>query len=46
MPCKHVKGADLEPCSESLVMWNGTKVNPTGTCALPVVNPELIQGIK
>ena len=38
VPCKHVKGVDLEPCSQSLIMWNGTKVKPVGTCALPVVN--------
>jgi len=40
VPCKHVKGVDLEPRSQSLVMWNGTKVKPVGTCALPVVNPR------
>jgi len=34
VPRKHVKGVDLEPCSQSLVMWNGTKVKPVGTCAL------------
>ena len=40
VPCKHVKGVDLEPSSQSLIMWNGTKVKPVGTCALPVVNPR------
>ena len=40
LPCKYVEDVDLEPCSQSLVMWNGTKVKPVGTCALPVINPR------
>ncbi|KAL9954928.1 hypothetical protein ACROYT_G042516 [Oculina patagonica] len=40
LPYKHVGGVDLAPCSQSLVMWNGTRVKPMGTCALPVVNPR------
>ena len=40
LPSKFVEDVDLEPCSQSLVMWNGTKVKPVGTCALPVVNPR------
>ena len=40
LPCKHVEIMDLEPCSQSLVMWNGIKVKPVGMCALPVVNPQ------
>ena len=40
LPSKYVEDVDLEPCSQSLVMWNGTKVKPVGTCALPVVNPR------
>ncbi|PFX33304.1 Retrovirus-related Pol polyprotein from transposon 17.6 [Stylophora pistillata] len=40
LPHKHVENVDLAPCSPSLVMWNGTKVKPVGTCALPVVNPR------
>ena len=32
--------ADLEPCSQSLVIWIGTKVKPVGTYALSVVNPQ------
>ena len=40
LPSKYVEDMDLEPCSESLVMWNGTKVKPIGTCALPVINPR------
>ena len=35
-----MEDVDLEPCSQSLVMWNGTKVKPVGTCALPGVNPR------
>ena len=38
LPYKHVENMDLAPCSQSLVMWNGTKVKPMGTCALPVIN--------
>ena len=37
---KYVEDVDLEPCSQSLVMWNDTKVKPVGTCALPVINPR------
>ena len=33
-PCKYVVDVDLQ----SLVMWNGSKVKPVGTCTLPVVN--------
>ena len=40
LPFKYVEDVDLEPCSQSLVMWNGTKVKPVGTCALPVINPR------
>ena len=39
-PSKHVEDVDLGPCSQSLVMWNGIKVKPVGTCALSVVNPR------
>ena len=37
---KYAEGEELTPCSQTLVMWNGTKVKPVGTCALPVVNPK------
>ncbi len=40
LPNKHVGGVDLAPCSQSLVMWNGTRVKPMGACALQVVNPQ------
>ena len=40
LPSMYVEDADLEPCSQSLIMCNGTKVKPVGTCALPVVNPR------
>ena len=29
---------ELAPCSQTLVMWNCTKVKPVGTCAMLVVN--------
>ena len=37
-PCKYVEDVDLQPSSQSLDMWNGSKVKPVGTCTLPVVN--------
>ena len=37
---KYAEGKELAPCSQTLVMWNGTKVKPVGTCALKVVNPR------
>ena len=40
LPVKYAEGEELTPCSQTLVMWNGTKVKPIGTCALPVVNPK------
>lgn len=40
LPHKHVENVDRAPCSQSLVMWNGTKVKPVGMCALPIVNPR------
>lgn len=40
LPSRYVEDVNLEPCSQSLVMWNCTKVKPVGTCALPVVNPR------
>ena len=37
LPSKYVEDADLEPCSQSLVTSNDTKVKPVGICALPVI---------
>ena len=37
-PCKYVEDVDLDPSSQSFVMWNGSKVKPVGTCTLPVGN--------
>ena len=31
LPCKYMEDVDLEPCCQSLVMCNGTKVRPVGT---------------
>ena len=39
LPCKYME-VNFECCSQSLVMWNGTKVKPVGTCTLSVVNPR------
>ena len=40
LPLKYAKDEELAPCSQTLVMWNGTKVKPVGTCALKVMNPR------
>ena len=40
LPLKYAEGQELAPCSQTLVMWNGAKLKPVGTCALPVVNPK------
>ena len=40
LPLKYAEGEELDSCSQTLVMWNGTKVTPVGSCALPVVNPK------
>ena len=40
LPSKFVEGKELSSCSQSLVMWNGSKVKPIESCALPVVNPK------
>ena len=37
LPLRYAEGT---LCSQTLVMWNGTKVKPVGTCALKVVNPR------
>ena len=34
LPSKHVEDVELSPCSQSLVMWNGTKIKPVGTFSL------------
>ena len=40
LPLKYAEGEELAPCSQTLVMWNGTRVKPVGTCAMLVVNPK------
>ena len=40
LPLKFVKDVQLLPCTKTLVMWNGTKVKPLGSCTLPVINPK------
>ena len=40
LPLKYVDDEELAPCSETLVMWNGAKVEPVGSCVLPVNNPK------
>ncbi|CAB3981730.1 Hypothetical predicted protein [Paramuricea clavata] len=40
LPLKFAKDVELTPCTKTLVMWNGTKVKPLGSCTLPVINPK------
>ena len=41
LPLKYAEAEELAPCSQTLVMWNGTNVKkPVDTCALKVVNPR------
>ncbi|CAB4008143.1 Transposon Ty3-G Gag-Pol poly [Paramuricea clavata] len=35
---KYVEKEKISPCDRTLVMWNGTKVKPLGTCVVRVVN--------
>jgi hypothetical protein len=38
LPYKYVEKEKISPCDRTLVMWNGTKVKPLGTCVVRVVN--------
>jgi hypothetical protein len=38
LPYKYVEKEHISPCDRTLVMWNGTKVKPLGTCVARVVN--------
>ena len=42
LPLKYAEGSlrNLTLCSQTLVMWSGTRVKPVGTCATLVVNPK------
>ena len=40
LPLKYAEGDEFDSCSQTFVMWNGTKVTPVGSRALPVVNPK------
>ena len=46
LPLKYAEGEELAPCSQTLVMWNGTRVKPVGTCAMLVVNPKNSEKFK
>ena len=46
LPLRYAEGEELDSCSQTLVMWNGTKVTPVGSCALPVVNPKTNEKYK
>jgi hypothetical protein len=38
IPYKYVEKEKISPCDRTLVMWNGTKVKPLGTCVVRVGN--------
>ena len=40
LPLNLAKDVELAPCTKTLVMCNGTKVNHMGSCILPVINPK------
>ena len=46
VPCKHVKGVELEPCSQSLTCGMAPRSSLLGRVLCPLSIPELIQGIK
>ena len=46
LPLKYAEGEELDSCWQTLVMWNGTKVTPVGSCTLPVVNPKTNEKYK
>ena len=46
LPLKYAEGEELNSCLQTLVMWNGTKVAPVGSCVLPVVNPKTNEKYK
>ena len=31
LPLRYAEGEELDSCSQTLVMWNGTKVTPVGS---------------
>ena len=45
LPLKYAEG-ERDSCLQTLVMWNGTKVTPNGSCALPVVNQKTNEKYK
>ena len=46
LPLRYTEGEELDSCSQTLVMRNGTKVTPVGSCALAVVNPKTNEKYK
>lgn len=38
LPYKYARKENILPCARTLVMWNGTKVKPMGTCIIQVTN--------
>ena len=46
LPLKYAEGEKLDSCSQTLVMWNGTKVTLVDSCALPLLNPKTNEKYK
>ena len=36
LPIKYIGNREIIPCDRTLVMWNGTKVKPAGTCHINI----------
>ena len=46
LPLKYAEGEEFDSCSQTLVMWNGTKLTLVGSSALPVVNAKTNEKYK
>ena len=44
LPFNFAKDIELTLCTKTLVMWNGTKVKPLGSCTVRVINRK--NGVK
>ena len=40
LPIKYIGNREIIPCNRTLVMWNGTKVKPAGTCHINIQNSK------
>ena len=40
LPIKYIRNREIVPCDRTLVMWNGTKMKPAGTCRINIRNSK------